>query len=321
MSGRPRIMLVSSKEEIKQLVGNVRLISHYDLFCVENVSDAYSTALSSAPDLFILDLSESSPENNALFNRLKTDAQTSSSPIICMYDSEAELGLNSLETGAADYLLYPVRDWELVMRIKVHLRLKEYQEELLRKNRELEEYSDLLLELNSRLEGVARKDELTRIWNRRAFNEQVENIHSYSMRYQHSYCIIMADLDRFKDYNDQYGHQEGDRILEQVASALNRGCRSTDFVARFGGEEFVILLPETDSNSCKIISQRVLNAVRSLNIKHENNAGIGIVTVSLGIAEFVPNNKSGENWEQVLRRADEALYMAKKAGRNRVCYN
>ncbi len=321
MSGRPRIMLVSNKEEITNLVSDLRLISRYDLFLVDPSPLAFEHAIASSPDLLVIDIGESRPEENQLLKNFKEDARTSSIPRIAILNNEANLPDNYLEDGASDYLVAPVRAWELLLRIKLHLRIKEYQDEIARKGRELEEYTDLLLEMNSRLEGVARKDELTRLWNRRAFNEQIDNIHNYSIRYQHAYCLVMADLDHFKEYNDMYGHQEGDRILEQVASALIRSCRSTDFVSRFGGEEFVIILPETDSIACKSISHRILNSIRSLNIMHENNEGIGIVTISLGTSEYTPQNNAGEKWEHVLRRADQALYVAKKAGRNRVCYN
>lgn len=322
MSNRPRIMLVSPRSDLQHLINNANLASRFDLFKVNDMDQAVSLALTSPPDLVLLDLVNPVLNGYSLLRSLKSDERTDQIPVISMItQKDSREGLNSLESGAVDYLVCPCYNWELIARLTIHLRMKDYQEELKRKNRELEDFSDLLLELNSRLEGMARKDELTHIWNRRAFNEQVENIHNYSSRYQHSYCIIMADLDNFKAFNDTYGHQAGDKTLEQLAVTLTNTCRSTDFVARLGGEEFVIVLPETGCSAVEFICERILKAVRFLHIKHEKNPGTGLVTVSLGVSEFRPLENRSETWEQVLRRADHALYAAKNSGRNRACYS
>ncbi|NLB88428.1 MAG: diguanylate cyclase [Syntrophomonadaceae bacterium] len=251
-----------------------------------------------------------------VMKRLKKDEKTSNIPVIFLTAKvDGEERVAGLEAGAVDYITKPFYLREVIARIKIHLKLKRYENELKIKNQELQEFSDLLLELNTKLEEMVRKDELMQIWNRRAFNEQIESTHNYSKRYKRPYSIIIADLDHFKNYNDIYGHQQGDIVLQKVAKAITKTCRITDFIARYGGEEIVIILPETDQSSGLIIAERIIKAVSKLEIPHSNNENFGIVTISAGVSTYYPDLDIG--WQEVVKKADEALYRAKNSGRNR----
>ncbi len=169
--------------------------------------------------------------------------------------------------------------------------------------------------LNEKLNRLVDIDPLTQTGNRRSFHKKMESIHMMSLRYNHPYSIIICDVDNFKLYNDTYGHQKGDYVLVTVANAMKATIRKTDEIFRWGGEEFVMILPEQDSVSALRVAENVRAAVESLNIEHKNNDPQS-VTISCGVC----SNTAGHiSWESVLKSADDALYTAKQAGRNCVC--
>ncbi len=320
MIDQPRIVWVSNSDEIASVMDDFNKDNDYSFIHLNNFYDLETQLKMQTPDIIVLDYASPYSILDDLFQQVKLNKHMNNVPIVCTIpENSTEDSIRCLDAGATDYLIKPLNKWEIMARIKVNIRLKEYQEQLTKKHQELEEYSDMLLELNSKLESMARKDELTHLWNRRAFNEQIENIHNYSNRYCHKYCVLMADIDHFKYYNDHYGHQSGDEILKIVAQTLSTACRSTDFVARFGGEEFVLILPETDIKSGQLLAHRMLIKIRRLQIEHKYNDVADVLTISIGLAEFVPNGKDSEEWKDVLERADEALYDAKNFGRNQVC--
>ncbi|MET0596203.1 MAG: two-component regulator propeller domain-containing protein [Polyangiaceae bacterium] len=175
-----------------------------------------------------------------------------------------------------------------------------------------------LQQANERLESLAKVDELTALANRRCFNLTLDMEWRRARRLGSSLSVILIDVDDFKLFNDHYGHQMGDDCLREVAAALAQAVgRGTDLVARYGGEEFVILLPETPVAGCRVVAERARAAVQKLAIAHvRSRSGTGVVTLSAGMATVVPADENSP--EDAVRRADEALYRAKQAGRNRV---
>lgn len=283
--------------------------------------EGFEIANQEKPDLILLDIMMPDIDGYEVLERLKEDENTADIPVIFLTARvENEDKVKGLEAGAVDYITKPFFIKEVLARIKIQLKLKEYEEELKKKNAELEEFSLLLLDLNAKLEEISLKDELMQIWNRRAFQEEIDKLHTYCNRYYHTYSILIADLDRFKLYNDNYGHQAGDDVLKKVAQAIVNTARVTDFVARYGGEEIVILLPESDKETSTKTAERIISAVTDLAIVHEYNNGLGVVSISLGVASFNPEFDSHSDWEEILKRADDALYQAKDAGRNRYYY-
>lgn len=171
--------------------------------------------------------------------------------------------------------------------------------------------------LEDRLRMLSATDGLTGIANRRLFDETLEREWQRGMRGRSSLCLILADIDHFKRFNDSYGHVAGDEALKKVAVAL-RDClhRGGDFLARYGGEEFAIILPVTDRDQALTIAERLRQCVFNLGIKHQSAGDTGCITISLGIARRVPD--ASQSPRDLIVAADGALYQAKHAGRNRV---
>lgn len=175
-----------------------------------------------------------------------------------------------------------------------------------------------LEEANRLLKDLSVKDGLTGIWNRRAFDERLQAEWSQALTNSKTLSLIMLDIDYFKKYNDTYGHQAGDDCLRQVANAIGRAAEKThDSVFRYGGEEFSVLLPETDSAGAQHVAEKIRQAVENLNMSHAASKASPIVTVSLGINTLLPTEDL--TIDQFIEGADQALYHAKQNGRNRSC--
>lgn len=166
------------------------------------------------------------------------------------------------------------------------------------------------------LAASARVDPVMGILNRAALEDVHQDLHKRMSAGKAGYACCLADLDNFKKYNDRYGHLEGDTALRAIAQALSSTLRADDFVARYGGEEIVILLSNVDEGDALTVAERLREGVFALNLPHELNAGYGRVTVSIGVAVFDP--VTPQDKRAILERADQALYRAKDAGRNQV---
>jgi diguanylate cyclase (GGDEF)-like protein/PAS domain S-box-containing protein len=176
----------------------------------------------------------------------------------------------------------------------------------------LETQKKELLEVNNKLEMLATHDPLTEAKNRRAFNEKLGEEWSRSTRYRTPLSLILMDIDKFKSYNDTFGHPAGDEVLKRFARTVQAGVRGTDFFARYGGEEFVVLLPNTDADGAMILAERLRQKIEEAQWKERP------VTASMGIASLVTGVKS---IAELTKLADDALYASKEQGRNRVTHH
>lgn len=181
--------------------------------------------------------------------------------------------------------------------------------------RKVQERTRDLSELNRQLQTLASTDGLTGILNRRAFMEEADGLLLLAQRYQHPLALLMVDADHFKMVNDTYGHEAGDRVLIALSKILLQCLRTTDRLGRVGGEEFAILLPETDLEQTAVLAERLLGSVREARIAIEGGAALTI-TVSIGVAALSPQ---AADVDAIMRQADAALYRAKAAGRDRWC--
>jgi len=196
--------------------------------------------------------------------------------------------------------------------------LDEYRK-MLKQVRSLVKMADMmqgqLSALSSKLEGLSNIDELTGLSNRRFLNETYQKEWCSAVRSQTTLGFLMIDIDYFKMYNDTFGHIQGDWCLQEIAHTIKQSVkRPRDFVARFGGEEFVVLLPDTALSGCSCAAERILSDVRSLSIPASLVNSNGKVTVSIGMGALIPN-KNMES-DILLHMADQALYRAKNDGRN-----
>jgi diguanylate cyclase (GGDEF)-like protein len=180
--------------------------------------------------------------------------------------------------------------------------------------RQLERRENELRDVNTRLSRESRLDALTGLGNRLRLDEDLTELASQAERHGRSYCLILCDLDRFKDYNDALGHQAGDQALRQVAEMLAQRTRGEDRVYRYGGEELLLILPDQDAREGAEVAERHRAGLEQAAIPHPASSSFGVVTLSAGVAAAEP----GDTVRQVLRRADAALYRAKCDGRNQV---
>ncbi len=174
-----------------------------------------------------------------------------------------------------------------------------------------------LMDANSRLALLATTDPLTGIGNRRRMTEQINLELERARRFRHPLTLLMVDIDHFKQINDQYGHEAGDRAIVAVSRALASGVRSIDMASRFGGEEFVLLMPETDVEVAGYAAERLRADVAALAIVSDERERIAL-TISIGVAQADPDGAAPDSMSSLLIRADKALYRAKHEGRNRV---
>jgi two-component system cell cycle response regulator len=208
-----------------------------------------------------------------------------------------------MHAGADDYLVKPLDSDDLQARMIAAARVTALHHDLAQSRREMQD-------LNDELAAIARRDPLTLLGNRRALQEDLELLESRASRYGHRFCMALVDVDLFKSFNDTYGHQAGDDVLQQVAAA-----RGGDTLYRYGGEEFLCIFPEQSIDCGNIAVERMRSAVEALAIPHAESP-TGLLTISAGMAVLDPDRSTIAS--DVLKAADEALYRAKERGRNRI---
>lgn len=252
-------------------------------------------------DVILCDLEMPGLDGSKFLQLLAGREELADLPVIMLTGREdQEVKVRLLGQGASDYVTKPFDPAELLARVKVQLKIKALQ--------------DSLRESNLRLQELAATDPLTGLANRRTLMSTLEREFRRSQRNQAPLALLMADLDHFKQVNDRYGHQQGDQVLLALAELLRAHLRPYDLAARFGGEEFCLLLPETPLADAVSIGERLRRAVA----KQEFDGPLAPLrlTVSLGAAVF-PGPRIGSG-DDLLREADQALYQAKHGGRNRL---
>jgi two-component system, cell cycle response regulator len=271
----------------------------YDVIEAEDGEQALTACREGRPDMLLLDVEMPKLDGHGVLAAIKRDGDLQDTPVVFLTARDrAEDVVEALRLGAHDYLRKPFEPSELMARVSAALRLKSVQDELRRRNTELE--------------TMSRTDALTGLFNRRHMEDLLKEQSSSSRRHGHSLGLILMDIDRFKHINDSEGHAAGDAVLRAIPARLSGGLRTEDALARWGGEEFIGLLPHTDLEGTSAVAERLRVSVASAEISISANQSLA-VTLSLGCAAAV-----GEDAEALVRRADDCLYAAKRAGRNRV---
>jgi len=243
--------------------------------------------------------------------------QSELTPIIFLtaYGSDEIVTADLYAQGAVDFIFAPVPPDQLRSKVAVFASLFLKAEALATQAREVQTAAAALRVLNTELIALARQDPLTGLGNRRAFEQDLDLLEARVQRYAHRYCMAVLDIDHFKSYNDTYGHQAGDLVLRTFARQLLDQARAGDALYRFGGDEFVCVLPEQSLATGTKAVERMRLGVERLAIAHTGN-GRGVLTFSAGLAVLDPGHR--ESMKEVLKAADTALYRAKQRGRNRV---
>jgi two-component system cell cycle response regulator len=272
------------------------------LVVVKTKLDAQQALAGGNFDLMILSMALSSEDPLRFLSQLRAAEATRQLPILLIVDEGDYTRLaKGLDLGANDYIFRPVDRNELVARARIQIKRKRLQEQL------LDNYKRGL--------SLALTDELTGLYNRRYLTAHLDTVMGRTALPDREVSILMFDIDHFKSVNDTYGHPVGDLVLIDVAQRALKGVRGFDLATRFGGEEFVIVLPETGENSALIIAERLRRAVADQSVLIPGQDHHISVTISIGVATAGPDV---DNPAKLLKAADDALYAAKRTGRNRV---
>jgi two-component system cell cycle response regulator len=264
------------------------------------------------PDLILLDLVVKCDRGHDLLAKLKSNHTLSKIPVIILSsDVNIKTKIHGLLAGANDYIVKPFRFEELLARMNTQLRILNMQKELELKNKEL-------IEKNILLEKLAITDSLTGLFNRGHVFSRLKAEVLRSARYKEMISFLMIDIDSFKQINDNYGHLAGDSVLKIVSNNIQNSVRDIDIVGRYGGEEFVVVCPNTDSQGALIVAERIRE--KTYTTEFEFKSTKIDVSVSIGLSSSIP--KLHVNIDSYINKqindADIALYKAKSEGRNRV---
>jgi diguanylate cyclase (GGDEF)-like protein len=294
--GRPKLLVVDDQPI------NIRIINELfradcDLHMATHGEQAIAVSKTLQPDLILLDIMMDGMDGLEVCRRLKLDPATADIPVIFITakreeDDEA-LGL---ELGAVDYISKPLNSAIVRARVKTHLTLKLQ---------------------NDYLKGLASLDGLTGIPNRRALDVRLAQAWSQACREGGTLSLMMIDIDYFKRYNDHFGHVQGDECLRQVAKAIAQSVtRPYDMAARFGGEEFACVLPETTLQGALILAEKIQARISQLAIAHPGSEVSEWVSLSIGVASLQP--RIDREPSELIALADQQLYQAKHNGRNQI---
>jgi diguanylate cyclase (GGDEF)-like protein len=290
---RPLVLVVEDDEDAREVVQEL-LRDQYDVEAVGDGESAVKRAKELLPDLVLLDLFLPGLDGFGALTGLRRDPKTAEVPVIFLSaQGDAETKSQGLSLGAADYLAKPFSAQELMARVDRTLKLTAQKEHF---------------------RALAQTDGLTGLPNFRSFHARLEEEVARADRYAHPLSCAMVDLDGLKEINDRLGHAAGNRAILGLADAVREELRDTDFAARYGGDEFVVLLPQTTAAAAGLFAERL----RRRLLEVSQAAGLP-VRASIGVAALSPDEVGANDAaEDLLRRADEALYKAKRSGRDRV---
>jgi two-component system cell cycle response regulator len=296
-----RVLIIDDRPESVSWM-TAALQQQHQTFAVGTFEEALAHVKSAPPDLIIVSLSLRGFDGLRLCSQLRSLPECRSIPILVLVgEGDRRKLTQALEMGVNDYLTRPVDKNELVARVRTQLRRKRYSDRL-------RDNVQLSLEM-------AITDQLTGLYNRRYMSRHLNTEIGNAGKARRPLAFLILDIDHFKSVNDRFGHDIGDEVLREFATRISANIRGIDLACRFGGEEFVVMMPDTDVEFASLVAERLRNSVETTPFAisrepHELN-----VTISVGIAGSDPERDTAE---ALLHRADQALYRAKREGRNRV---
>jgi diguanylate cyclase (GGDEF)-like protein len=301
-SATPRIITAISEPKLAQMLLHCLKEEGYDVITAASGLEVLDKGLASPPDLFLIDRSLPVMSGSDVCLQLKSRERIKHIPVImiCIGPSNGRRA-KTARIGADGYYAYPFDVKELLANVR-RLIFQKLNFEYLRKSYEI-------------AAAQACTDPMTGLYNRlhlwRIFDRELER----AARYGRLCSAIMIDIDFFKNYNDMHGHLKGDEVLKKAAEIFRQNIRNTDISVRYGGEEFLIIMPETGKDLARLVGEKLRKAFEDCPFPHEETQPGGRLTVSVGIATFP---EDAEDARTLVDKADNALYRAKKQGRNRV---
>ncbi|MBS3809816.1 MAG: diguanylate cyclase [Desulfobacterales bacterium] len=290
------IIVVDDDFVIRDAIQQYLSLPDYKTFIAQNAEEALEFFAQHPIDVMITDIILSGINGLELTERVKKKYDTA---VIIMTGFIDDYSYEeAIRKGADEFVLKPVQFEELRLRLKRLIRERRMERER--------------IQMLDALKKLSITDDLTRLYNSRHFYYQLEQEINRHYRYKRPLSLFLIDIDHFKIYNDKYGHLEGDRILSRLGGLISDSIRSMDTGYRYGGEEFTVILPETDSSAAIKVSERIVNQVKEQN--PVNIEGAQPITLSIGVTEYA----QGESITRLVKRADRAMYMSKEKGRNRI---
>jgi diguanylate cyclase (GGDEF)-like protein len=288
-------VLVVDDQKLSLIVLEKRLSQHFLVSTASSGEEALEQCKTQTPDLILLDISMEGINGIETCRQFKTNTATKNIPVIFVTSLE-NAESQCWDAGAVDFITKPVNPDTLYQRVRVHLTIK-LQHDLLVKQVFL--------------------DGLTNVFNRRYFDAHFDKVELSALREKLDYGLLLIDIDYFKQFNDIYGHLQGDNILSLVAETITNCLhRPTDFVARYGGEEFAVVLPNTSEAGALYVAEKIKNSINALCIPHEFSEH-QFLTISIGGATLKPYTKD----KNTVEIADKELYKSKAQGRNKINFN
>jgi two-component system cell cycle response regulator len=293
-----RILVAEDSALLRRMLGDVLRAQGWTVLEASNGQTALAQARAEGPHVLLMAREMQGLNGMDVLDQLRSNPRTADMPVVFVtgHTDARELAAG-LERGAHDYVRKPVDPVELVARIRTALRLRALHDELARRNAELEQ--------------LARTDVLTGLANRRHAEDVLRSTIASARRHTRTLCAVLVDIDRFKSVNDVHGHAAGDAVLREVSLRLAAGLRDEDLAARWGGEEFLLLLP--DSPDATVVCERLRASLADVPVNVHGCLEVP-VTASFGWAPW----SGEETGEMLVARADLALYCAKDGGRDRV---
>lgn len=297
----PRILVIDDEEVMRDLFTDVLSDAGYEVIAVGNPEEGVNKVKEMPFEVIITDLKMPGMDGIEVLRKARKIDPDISVIVITGY-ATVETAVEAMREGAYDYITKPFHQDE--MKIVVSRAIE--RRFLFREAREKEYYRELSI-----------TDGLTRLYNHRYFHQLLEQEIVRAKRYPQFISLLMIDIDDFKRYNDVHGHLAGDEVLRKVGGILKAQVREADFVARYGGEEFAMLLPETNRKESIVPAQRLREMIEKTSFEGEDILPLGRLTVSVGVATYPDDAQTKTD---LIRTADEALYEAKRLGKNRVCF-
>lgn len=298
---RGKLLLVEDRQLTAKRIQSV-LLEEHDVLVAETEELAQSLLCKENIDLVVVSLNMNGHDALHLCSHIRSMGSTRHLPIMVLSEEgDDERMLRALDLGVNDFVIRPVDRNELLARVRTQIKRHRFSEYLYKR-------------LDERVEQACR-DPLTGLFNRRHLEERMKGLIADSLRTDTGLSVVMADIDFFKSVNDTYGHDNGDEVIKQFSTRLLQNIRRVDVAFRIGGEEFLIVMPKTSQKKAAIAGERLRQIIEDTPFKINQGAMTITVTASIGLTSVISKD---DTLETLLKRSDEALYEAKKSGRNQV---